>query len=417
MTDVESRVGRRALLRGGLLGGAGVAAAATGMVVAGRAGAEQTETRPTGAEEARTVPPGDLVEDFYGPRQSGILTHPQPHGVFVALDLQDDAGLDGLRRLMRVWTDDISRLMSGTPPLTDQEPELAVRTAGLTVTVGWGPSLFARTGLEDRRPAWLRPLPDLPIDQLEDRWGEADLVLQICAHSPVTVSHARRHLVGAAGGIARPRWLQTGFREPMERHGWSMRNLFGQVDGTVQPDAAGVDAPLVFVDPAAGGSAAAHPEWAQGSSLVLRRIRMDLADWDRADRIAREHSIGRDLATGAPITGGTVDTPVDLHAMLPGGLPVVNRDAHVRRASAHAPHERFLRRPYNYEEVREDGAVETGLLFAAYQADPVRQFLPVQERLAEADLLNLWTVPVGSAVFAILPGCVEGEWLGQHLLT
>lgn len=407
---VQEGLGRRGLLRGGLLGGAGVAALAAGVGLA---------PEPTAAAPAPLPPAGDLVEAFHGPHQSGILTPPQPHAVFVALDLdtEGEEAREQLARLMRVWTDDISRLMAGEAPLTDQEPELAERAAGLTVTVGWGPSLFARTGLEQARPAWCQPLPDFEIDQLDPTWGEADLVLQICGHSPVTVSHARRHLVAAASGIAHPRWLQTGFREPMERHGWSMRNLFGQVDGTVQPDAAGADAPLVLIDPTAGGSAAVDPRWSGGSSLVLRRIRMDMADWDRADRPAREHSIGRDLATGAPLTGGTEQTPVDLHAMLPGGLPVINRDAHVRRASAHAPHERFLRRPYNYETLGTDGAVETGLLFAAYQADPVRQFVPVQQRLAEADLLNLWTVPVGSAVFAVLPGCPGGEWLGQHLLT
>jgi dye decolorizing peroxidase len=47
----------------------------------------------------------------------------------------------------------------------------------------------------------------------------------------------------------------------------------------------------------------------------------------------------------------------------------------------------------------------------------VRQFLPVQRRLAEGDLLNIWTVPVGSAVYAVLPGCAEGDWLGRALLA
>jgi dye decolorizing peroxidase len=40
----------------------------------------------------------------------------------------------------------------------------------------------------------------------------------------------------------------------------------------------------------------------------------------------------------------------------------------------------------------------------------------MQQRLAKNDLLNLWTTPVGSAVFAILPGPAEGETLGQRLL-
>ena len=59
---------------------------------------------------------------------------------------------------------------------------------------------------------------------------------------------------------------------------------------------------------------------------------------------------------------------------------------------------------------------EAGLLFAAFQADPVRQFVPMQQRLATGDLLNFWTTPIGSAVFAILPGPAEGEILGQALV-
>lgn len=43
--------------------------------------------------------------------------------------------------------------------------------------------------------------------------------------------------------------------------------------------------------------------------------------------------------------------------------------------------------------------------------------MPVQQRLAEKDLLNIWTTPVGSAVFAILPGAREGEILGEALLA
>jgi len=34
----------------------------------------------------------------------------------------------------------------------------------------------------------------------------------------------------------------------------------------------------------------------------------------------------------------------------------------------------------------------------------------------EADLLNVRTTPIDSAVFAIPPGCAEGEYLGKALL-
>ncbi|HEX2313050.1 MAG TPA: peroxidase, partial [Thermomonospora sp.] len=78
---------------------------------------------------------------------------------------------------------------------------------------------------------------------------------------------------------------------------------------------------------------------------------------------------------------------------------------------------RMLRRSYNYDEgLTADGRSDSGLLFASFQADIGRQFLPVQARLAEADLLNLWTTPIGSAVFAIPPGCAEGGWIGETLL-
>jgi len=83
-----------------------------------------------------------------------------------------------------------------------------------------------------------------------------------------------------------------------------------------------------------------------------------------------------------------------------------------------APHERFLRRPYSYDDAPTDGSLsDSGLLFAAFMADPVRQFVPVQQRLADKDLLNLWTTPVGSAVFAILPGARDGELLGERLFA
>ncbi|MDO8107879.1 Dyp-type peroxidase, partial [Isoptericola sp. b441] len=45
------------------------------------------------------------------------------------------------------------------------------------------------------------------------------------------------------------------------------------------------------------------------------------------------------------------------------------------------------------------------------------QFLPVQRRLAELDLLNRWTTPIGSAVFWVPPGARAGEVLGQAALA
>lgn len=79
----------------------------------------------------------------------------------------------------------------------------------------------------------------------------------------------------------------------------------------------------------------------------------------------------------------------------------------------------MLRRAYNYDDgpSGEDSVSDSGLLFAAYQCDVDQQYLPVQRRLAESDHLNLWTVPVGSAVFAIPPGCQEGGYVGEGLFS
>lgn len=226
------------------------------------------------------------------------------------------------------------------------------------------------------------------------------------------MAHAQRRLLAGAAGLASVRWVQRGFREPHEGPVVPMRNLFGQVDGTVQPDVAGLDADLLW-------SADAGPAWLRGgSSVVVRRIEMDLDGWDRVDRLSRENAIGRRLATGAPVTGGGLDTAPDLEAVDGLGFHVIDDAAHLRRAHASAPHERFLHGPYSYDDAPDAGSTSSsGLVFVAYQADPVRQFVPVQARLAELDLLNLWTTPVGSAVFAVLPGAREGEVLGQALFT
>ena len=58
---------------------------------------------------------------------------------------------------------------------------------------------------------------------------------------------------------------------------------------------------------------------------------------------------------------------------------------------------------------------DAGLMFASYQADIERQYKPIQKRLAEGDLLNEWTFPVGSTVWAIPPGASEGGYIGETL--
>lgn len=393
---------RRVLLGGAAAAGAG-AVALTGT---------DALVRSLGSpgEEPSSPPPthGDRTHPFHGDHQSGVATPPQAHARFVGIDLHEGVDADGVRRLLTLLSDDAARLTRGTAALADTEPELALAPAGLTVTLGFGPGLVERVD-PGSVPSWLRPLPSFDTDRLEERWSHGDLLLQVCCDDPLTLSHAVRMLVKDTRAFGGVRWSQDGFRRShgAEPQGTTMRNLMGQVDGTVnpEPDGAGFD-PLVWC-----GSDA--PGWLRGgTAMVLRRISMDLDGWDRLDRPGREDSVGRRLADGAPLTGrGEHDEP-DLDAVTPLGFPVIAEYAHIRRARSEDPDERIFRRAYNYESDAENDA---GLLFACYQTDPDRQFVPIQRRLDRLDLLNEWITHIGSAVFAIPPGCPEGGFLGQTL--
>jgi len=405
--DPGRGIPRRRLLLGGAAAGLGAAAAIGADLALGGRGRDSGAST-SAVEGAETVP-------FHGAQQAGVTVTPQAHSAFIALDLEAATDRDGLRRLLRLLSDDAARLTAGRPALADSEPELAVAPSRLTITFGFGPELVARAG--GSAPAWLAPLPAFPVDRLEARWSDGDLLLEIASDDPLAVAHAARMLLKDARRFARPRWRQDGFRSARGSHppGTTMRNLFGQVDGTHNPVPGTPDFEDVVL---------IRDGWlAGGSGLVLRRIRMTLDTWDALDRSGREAAVGRRLADGAPLTGGLEHDEPDFAALGPTGFPVIPAFAHIRRArGVDAPggprrEERMYRRAYNYDlPPNGDEVSESGLIFAAYQADIARQFIPVQRRLAELDLLNEWTVPIGSAVFAIPPGCAPGGYVGETLL-
>ncbi|MEJ1090250.1 Dyp-type peroxidase [Microbacterium istanbulense] len=401
----DTRVGRatrRQFLFGGATAGIGVAAGAAGGILAVQAlGAEQP---------APTAPPhGEQRVPFFGAHQAGIATDAQAHALFLGLDLRADVDRADLGRLMRLLTDDAARLTQGRPALADTEPELAVSPARLTVTFGFGPALVARAG--GPAPAWLAPLPAFSIDRLQPAFSDGDLLVQIAADDPLTVAHAARMLLKDARRFTTVRWSQPGFRRAhgTERPGTTMRNLFGQVDGTSNPQPGTADFDRVVWS---------DEGWLTGgTSAVIRRIRMDLDSWDKLDRDGREASVGRTLDTGAPLTGTSEHDEPDLEAKNRLGFPVIPVFAHLRRSRSDNPHERIFRRAYNYDAAPAGDAVsDSGLLFVSFQADVARQFTPLQRRLDELDLLNQWTTPIGSAVFAIPPGCAEHGFIGDTLL-
>ncbi|MDT0156473.1 Dyp-type peroxidase [Microbacterium sp. ARD32] len=395
---------RRQLLLGGAAAGAGAAAAL---------GIDRLVAAAAPAPEASPAPPalhGGEVVAFHGVHQAGIATVPQAHATVISLDLRPGVERDGLRRLMRLLTDDAVRLTAGTPALADMERELALEPAGLTVTFGFGPGFVQRAG--GSGPDWLAPLPSFGIDRLRAEFTGGDLLIQVAADDPLSVAHTARMLLKDARAFATVRWVQHGFRRARGTvaQGTTMRNLFGQVDGTanLRPGTEEFDRAVWC-----------REDWiAGGTGMVVRRIAMNLDTWDGLDRTAREFAIGRTLDTGAPLTGEKEHDEPDFEARGPRGFPVIDDLAHIRRAHATEPGERIFRRVYNYDAPPAEASAvsESGLVFISFQADIQRQFTPMQQRLAQADLLNIWTTPIGSAVFAVPPGCDEGGYIGETLL-
>ncbi|MER7414091.1 iron uptake transporter deferrochelatase/peroxidase subunit [Streptomyces cacaoi] len=412
--------GRAPLTRRRLLGTASAAGAA-GLVVGGAGGA-------AGYAATREEPPAALSSlgsssvPFHGTHQAGITTPAQAHGHLLAFDLAPGAGRKQAAALLRRWSEAARRMMAGEPPHdgdSDTGIALDAGPASLTVTFGFGRSFFSRTGLTDRLPAELEPLPHFSADALDAKRSDGDLWIQIGADDALVAFHALRALqreAGGSGGPARLRWQMTGFnRSPgATAHPMTVRNLMGQVDGTNNPKPDEKDfAKKVFV-PSSGS-----PSWmAGGSYVVLRRIRMLLDDWDGRSLAEQEKVIGRRKADGAPLSGGDEHTSPDLDKRGEDGLPVIAADAHVRVT---APETNggaaMLRRPFSYHDgFRDDGAPDAGLLFLAWQADPLRGFVPVQRKLDRGDALSRFLRHEASALFAVPGGPGKGEYVGERLL-
>lgn len=381
----------------GLLAGGGVGAALA-----------RAEDAPAPAPADPGVLPATLSP--FGEHQPGV-TAPTPRANrLVALDLRPETDRDALGRLMRLWTGDIVAATQGRPAPGDTAADLAQENLDLTVTVGWGRTLFAKVGLDSARPAGLTGVPAMEHDLLEGRWSGGDLLLLVGAADDTTVVHTLRRLLLDAEPFATVRWEQAGSWRGLdaEHRPTTGRNLFGQVDGTgnLHPDHP-LFAPTVW---------AQTPSWfAGGTTLVVRRIRMDLTTWDELTRDEQERAIGRDLATGAPLTGGTESDVMDLAAVDDGGRLVIPANAHSRLSHASSNGgARIFRKGLNY--TTEGPEREAGLVFLSFQADVDAQFTRIQRTLDRHDALNEWTTAIGSAEFAILPGFADGGWLGESLL-
>jgi deferrochelatase/peroxidase EfeB len=422
MSDEPQRLSRRGLLglagagaAGLALGGAGGAAIATSISHQGTSGA------------AASYP-------FFGSHQAGITTPAQDRLHFAAYDLAADASADDLRELLADWTSAASRMtqglevtedgaVGGSPlaPPADTGEALGLPPSGLTITFGFGPTLFQdgagtdRFGLASRTPAALAPLPRFSGDALDPAQGGGDLCIQACADDPQVAVHAIRNLSRIAFGRAAIRWSQLGFgrTSSTSTSQTTPRNLFGFKDGTANVKAEEADAVAEHVWVGADDG----PGWmADGSYLVARKIRMVIESWDRTRLEEQQRVIGREKGEGAPLSGGTEFTEPDFEKPDDDGSPRIADDAHVRLAHPDANGgARLLRRGYNFVDGNDSlGRLDAGLFFLSFQRDPA-QFIAVQRSLAGHDALNEYIKHVGSAIFAIPPGAKQGGSIGDAL--
>ncbi|MFF7648734.1 iron uptake transporter deferrochelatase/peroxidase subunit [Streptomyces sp. NPDC007983] len=396
-----------------LLGTAGAAGAA-GLVVGGAAGAYAAEAtrdtpRPLSSVGSTTVP-------FNGEHQAGITTPLQAHGHLAAFDLAPGANRRQAAALLRRWSRTARELAEGRTPPDDTGIALDAGPSSLTVTFGFGRSFFGKAGLKDRLPEALAPLPDFASDALDAKRSNGDLWIQIGADDGLVAFHALRALQREAGDTARLRWQMNGFnRAPgATGHPMTVRNLMGQVDGTNNPKPHEPDFDRRIFVPGNG-----DPAWmAGGSYAVVRRIRMLLDSWDNLSLERQEKVIGRRKSDGAPLSGGTETTPVRLDKMNADGALAIGGAAHVRVAAPESNQgAAMLRRPFSYHDgFRDDGAPDAGLLFVAWQADPMKGFVPVQRKLDLGDDLSRFLRHEASALFAVPGGCAPDGYVGQALL-
>ena len=407
-----------------LTGAGGTAAAlAIGAGCSADSGPAGAAARP----ESTTVP-------FEGKHQAGVTTATQQRLLFIAFDVLPGTQPGDLSTLLQTWTTLARRLTQGqtagntapadgAAPPDDNGEALGLGPNSLTMTFGFGRSLFVandgtdRFGLEAKLPAALQDIPSFgSLDVLDPQRSDGDIGVQICCDDPQVAFHAMHHLAGTSKGVLTARWSQLGFgpSSSTSTKQTTPRNLMGFKDGTnnVKGEDRAVMTEAVWVGASDG------PAWMTGGTyLVARRIRILLEVWDRASLTDQQTTFGRKKLNGAPLSGSTEFDDLDLDKKDPDGLPTIPLTAHVRLAHPTTSGVKLLRRGYNYTDGIDPvtGQLDSGLFFIAFQRNPATQFVELQQQLARVDALNEYIKHTTSALFAVPPGVTADGWIGQSM--
>ncbi|MBB3086337.1 iron uptake transporter deferrochelatase/peroxidase subunit [Geodermatophilus sabuli] len=406
-----------------------VGAGTAGVLAAGAAGGALGRATVAGAPASD---PADDVVEFTGRHQAGIVTPAQDRLHFVALDVTTDSR-EELVAMLQAWTAAARRMTAGQDagplgavggeqfaPPDDTGEALGLSASRLTLTVGFGPTLFTadgrdRFGLADRRPEPLAELPSFANETIDPAISGGDLCIQACADDPQVAVHAVRNLVRIGAGVVTVRWSQLGFGRTSSTTTAQAtpRNLMGFKDGTDNLKAENAGALDRFVWVADGDSGS---DWlAGGSYLVTRRIRMHIEVWDSSTLDEQEQTIGRTKGAGAPLGQREEFDPVGFTARVDGGF-AIPETSHVFLAHPTNSGTAILRRGYSFVDGSDGlGRLDAGLFFIAFQRDPETGFVQIQRNL-RLDTLNEYIRHTSSAVFACPPGVRDdADWWGRAL--
>ncbi|PAY22929.1 deferrochelatase/peroxidase EfeB [Dietzia natronolimnaea] len=376
---------------------------------------------------------GELTYPFRGDHQQGVTTPAQQQMHLTAFDVTA-RDRDSVIDLLTAWTRAAENLTAGLPvdsmrvsksaPPDDTGEAFDLGASGLTITIGFGKTLFRdaqgrdRFGLADRLPAPLaEDIPRMAAEKIDAARSGGDLVVQACAEDPLVALHAIHNLTRIAFGWATVRWTQLGYGRTSSTGAGQVtpRNLFGFKDGTasLRGDQDQLLRDFVWV-----GQDDDAADWmAGGTYFCARKIRMTMEVWDELPLRDQENAVGRDKISGAPLSGGDESSAPDFTVRSAGGSPAIPEASHValmhptRNAGVH-----MLRRGYNYTDGSDElGRLDAGLFFIAFVRDPRRHFTPLLARM-QFDLLTEYLQHLTSSVFAIPPGLRDGQtYLGQHL--
>jgi deferrochelatase/peroxidase EfeB len=323
-----------------------------------------------------------------------------PQG-FLTLVFADTTVTDrnSLKKVLKALHEFSKFEMDRKPDRVGVPPQVAERLPNdyrVTITIGFGASLFVNIDGDDRfeighmKPRFLKMMPSFPgVDAEVFRPEEhaTDLVVQICSDHPYVNAHIAKGLHEYKFGKGlKIRRIEHGFARQDTRESLQfddgISNLRSWPENTMER--------LAYVGPADNDL-----EWCIGGSyLVYRKMAENLPLWERFSDEQQSQMIGRNKASGKPLSRATTCPFYDANCQDFDKMPVYpdptsdmdgRIDGHMRKSQPRRPgpdflgvndlNRMFLRRPYPYFDGMDlKGNPAVGLHFIAFMKNVLEQF-------------------------------------------